>query len=41
MRQLLNTLFITSEEAYATLDGENIVIKKGETVAARYPLHTL
>lgn len=41
MRHLLNTLFITSEEAYATLDGENIVIKKGESIAARYPLHTL
>lgn len=41
MRHLYNTLFITSEDAYATLDGENIVVKKGEAVAGRFPLHTL
>lgn len=41
MRQLLNTLFITSEDIYASLDGENIVLKRGEEEAARYPLHTL
>lgn len=41
MRQLLNTLFITSEDVYATLDGENIVLKRGDEEAARYPLHTL
>lgn len=41
MRQLLNTLFITSEDVYATLDGENVVLKRGDEEAARYPLHTL
>ena len=41
MRRLLNTLFITSEDAYATLDGENIVITKQKEVAGRFPLHTL
>lgn len=41
MRRLLNTLFITSEDAYAALDGENVVVKKGEDIAARFPLHTL
>lgn len=41
MRHLYNTLFITSEDAYATLDGENIVVKKGDQVAGRFPLHTL
>lgn len=41
MRHLLNTLFITSEDAYAALDGENVLVKKGESVAARFPLHTL
>lgn len=41
MRQLLNTLFITSEDIFATLDGENIVLKRGQEEAARYPLHTL
>jgi CRISPR-associated protein Cas1 len=41
MRQLLNTLFITLEDGYATLDGENIVVKQGDTVAGRFPLHIL
>ena len=41
MRKLLNTLFVTSEDIYLSLDGENIVANRdGETVA-RYPLHTL
>ncbi len=41
MRQLLNTLFVTSEDVYLSLDGENVVAsRKGEEVA-RYPLHTL
>ena len=41
MRQLLNTLFVTSEDIYLSLDGENVVANRdGETVA-RYPLHTL
>ena len=30
-----------SEDAYLTLDGENIVVNRGDIVAARYPLHTL
>lgn len=41
MRQLLNTLFITSEDVFATLDGENIVLKRGQEETARYPLHVL
>ena len=41
MKQLLNTLFVTSEDIYLTLDGENVVAKRGEDIAARYPLHTL
>ena len=41
MRQLLNTLFVTSEDVYLSLDSENVVAnREGETVA-RYPLHTL
>ena len=41
MRQLLNTLFVTSEDIYLSLDGENVVaIRSGEAVG-RYPLHTL
>ncbi len=41
MRKLLNTLFITSEDAYAALDGENVLVKKGEEITARFPLHML
>ncbi|MGI6742120.1 MAG: type I-C CRISPR-associated endonuclease Cas1c [Eubacteriales bacterium] len=41
MKHLLNTLFVTSEDIYLTLDGENVVARKGDEVAARYPLHTL
>ncbi len=41
MRQLLNTLFVTSEDLYLSLDGENIVANRGGEIAARYPLHTL
>ena len=28
MRHLLNTLFVTSEDIYLSLDGENVVEKK-------------
>lgn len=41
MRQLLNTLFVTSEDVYLTLDGENVVANRGGAQVARYPLHTL
>ena len=41
MRQLLNTLFVTSEDVYLSLDGENVVANRDGVVAARYPLHTL
>lgn len=41
MRKLLNTLFVTSEDVYLSLDGENIVANRNGQVAARYPLHTL
>lgn len=41
MRQLLNTLFVTSEEVYLSLDGENVVANRDGEAVARYPLHTL
>ena len=41
MKKLLNTLFVTSEDAYLTLDGENIVVKRDQNEVARFPLHTL
>ena len=41
MRHLLNTLFVTSEDIYLSLDGENVVASRDKQEAARYPLHTL
>lgn len=41
MRRLLNTLYVTSEESYLALDGENVVVKKNDVITARFPLHTL
>lgn len=41
MRHLLNTLFVTTEDAYLTLDGENVVVSQNKTELGRLPLHTL
>ena len=41
MKHLLNTLFVTSEDIYLSLDGENVVANRDKQVIARYPLHTL
>lgn len=41
MKQLLNTLFVTSEDVYLSLEGENVLANRDKTVVARYPLHTL
>lgn len=41
MKQLLNTLFVTSEDVYLSLDGENVLANRDKQVVARYPLHTL
>ena len=39
MKQLLNTLFVTSEDVYLSLDGENVVANREGEAVARYPLH--
>ena len=41
MKHFLNTLFVTSEDIYLSLDGENVVASRDRQEAARYPLHTL
>src|SRR5215207_6562451 len=47
MKHLGNVLYITTPEAYLTLDGENIVVKKDDaqgaalTTSTRLPLHNL
>lgn len=41
MRKLLNTLYITNEQAYLSLDGENIVVEESGKAIGRLPLHTI
>ena len=41
MRHLLNTLFVTSEDAYLSLDGENVVVNRDKQEIGRSPLHNL
>lgn len=41
MRHLLNTLYITNEESYLSLDGENVVVKVKNTEVGRVTLHNL
>lgn len=41
MKQLLNTLYILSEDIYLSLDGENVVANRDKQAVSRYPLHTL
>lgn len=41
MKQLPNTLFVTSEDIYLSLEGENVLANREKEVIARYPLHTL
>jgi CRISPR-associated protein Cas1 len=41
MKKLDNVLYVTIPDAYLSLDGENVVIKKEETVSMRLPLHNL
>ena len=41
MRRLLNTLYITREDAFLSLDGENIVVKADSSEIARFPFHNL
>lgn len=41
MKHLGNVLYVTTPEAYLSLDGENVVIKKEEQTSTRLPLHNL
>lgn len=41
MRNFLNTLFVTTENAYLTLDGENVVVNREKDEIGRFPLHNL
>ena len=41
MKKLLNTLYVTSNDSYLSLDGENIVVLDKEREIGRLPLHNL
>lgn len=41
MKKLLNTLYVTKENAYLGLDGENVIVMCEDTVLGRVPLHTI
>ena len=41
MRLLQKTLYVTTEDAYLTLDGENAVLRQRDVEMARFPLHLL
>lgn len=41
MRKLLNTLFITSENAFLSLDGETVCVEINRKKVGQFPLHTL
>ena len=41
MKHLLNTLFVTSQDAYLALEGETVVVYREKQAAGRFPLHTL
>lgn len=41
MKRLLNTLYVTAQNRYLSLDGENIVILEKDVEIARVPLHNL
>ncbi len=41
MRKLLNTLFITTENAFLSLDGETVCVEINRKKVGQFPLHTL
>ncbi len=41
MKKLINTLYVTTPEAYLALDGENVVVLRDGDVLGRHPLHNL
>ncbi len=41
MKKLLNTLYVTTENAYLSLDGENVVVQADKKTLGRLPIHTI
>lgn len=41
MKKLLNSLFVTTENCYLSLENQNVIISKNKEKIAQFPLHTL
>ncbi len=41
MKQLLNTLYVTSEDAYLSLKNDNVIVQRDDDVLGRIPLRSL
>jgi CRISPR-associated protein Cas1 len=41
MRQLLNTLFVTTQGAYVSREGETVLVRVEHETKLRVPIHTL
>ena len=41
MKKLLNTLYVTTPDAYLSLDGENVVVRLKDNEIGRVPIHNL
>lgn len=41
MKKLLNTLYVTTQESYIHKDGETVVVKHGDEIKLRLPIHNL
>ncbi|WP_420267182.1 CRISPR-associated endonuclease Cas1, partial [Candidatus Magnetominusculus dajiuhuensis] len=41
MKRLLNTLYVTTQGAYLTKEGETVVVKSGDDTKAKLPVHNL
>jgi len=41
MKKLLNTLYVTTQDSYLSRDGETALVRVGEDVRLRVPIHTL
>ena len=41
MKQLLNTLYVTSEDAYLSLKNDNVIVQQGDAALGQIPLRSL
>jgi CRISPR-associated protein Cas1 len=41
VKKLLNTLYITTQDSYLSRDGETALVRVGDDVRLRVPIHTL